>query len=415
MISGRNIEQQSRTPRSQCSLFKSCCNRAMWMCASNNAKCLLEVKQVIKDLYVHLQNGCQCSSTSATTIAVANSYLEQFYCMFKSATMVLEEQQAVIEKEKTDSESKSKLNDINLKKESRYYSSYTDGANISNFKELLVPLFKSLKMYEKALEYDATEQYMSEKTVTKLAVFENLNALYQIFNYYDLTGYAFQAVDLSLKYIRKYCPNGIAFHPDSENVIIANCNLISLNLKFGCLENAWIHFKHFFGDFNFEVCKITSYGMCLAFLLYCELMLRRRNGKLVCGKLKDFINCEYVSKNTIKRFSIKAAAYLLASRFPPALYKFDQSFCEFIQPCQMSAAVCQRWGFFKSCTSQSGNASDGSLDPMWYRFSVFNLFVESVELTTDFYSNIGLVSDSSYYFKLACSLYVSTLNLPWFV
>ena len=191
--------------------------------------------------------------------------------------------------------------------------------------------------------------------------------------------------------------------------------MITLYLKFGCLDNAKSHHKRFFSGYDFEdINQIDSYGLCLAFLLHCELTLRSRNGKQVADKLKEFIECKYLSTNTIKRFSIKARAYLLASRFPSAIYKFKSSLCEFIQPFQMALSICRRWNMFKTYDGDSV-ASNGAQDPLWYRFSVYNLLSESIEVITSLYSSFGVLTDASFYYKLSCNFFIFTLNLTGFV
>ncbi|KAF7489601.1 Separin [Sarcoptes scabiei] len=399
--------QKNDGPSGRCHLLQSITDRACWLKRVPSIDVKL-IKSVLDDFQTHLDSGCFCSSRSANYLAMAITEMELFTAMFKISARFLNEEETELKRKSDEIAEKKRnsINDVEINEESHFTSNYNKYISTANFKYLLDSLFEALEMFKKAFNADSKESILKSTLLNRLEILGNLNTLFQMFLYYGMEMQAFRTIDLAWWIVKKY------YKPqdDSEDIVMIKCNMLKLLLRLGFIDTSRSLYGKLFGHHEFEeIQKIDSFENAMIFLIYCEILLRSKNGKRVGEKLKIFLQSDYLKKNTIKRYLLKAMANALASRFPSSLYEFEPYFNEFCDPIQMSVGVCRRWKFFNLFFSN--NLQIENNDPLVYRFATFNLFAETFEDFMHFHMNNGMTTDPVFYYKLAINLYATTLNI----
>lgn len=370
-------------------------------------------KKVTDGFIKHLSQ-CSCAAKSTTKIAIASSYMQQFMILSNNVISNLDSidrESKNAEELKEREKAANYLSDFIGKPESKFNSNYANQVNFRYFNYLISPAIKALNYFQESFEDDKTEKRLSKLLISNTRVFTHFKALFQIFLYYDLEDYAYKTVSLALSFIQTYISKETNVLALSEDIQVIHCNMLRLLLNTGCIENVRSYFKQHFIEFNCDdIDTINTYGKGLIFLLHCEISLRLRRSSSVSKKLKQFIESEYLRMPSIKRFSLKIMALALASRFPSATYSFSDNFIEFVEPFQSSLSICRRWDLFHPV--RQGNIFD---DPLWYKFTVFNLVSETGDVFLNFYTGIGILADASHYFRQECNLYCFTLNIIRYV
>ncbi|KAH9497839.1 Separin [Dermatophagoides farinae] len=430
----------SKSRRStKCPLFESILKQAIWLKKQGITSQTYDqqiLDTIIDNFHEHLDSGCFCVARSFTYIALATTYLEKFYSMFQSSVLFMTEHESRLHKiaeEIRKEKEKNFINDLDVNDGSSFIAENNDIVNVSNFNRLMEHSFNAFRMYEKGLQLARKEEnIVNWKFLDRFGFLTNMNALFQIFSYYHLDIYAFKVLTFALTTIDQYYPqqqhslSGTALiavgenEIPNENIVLIQCNLLRLLLKFGFIKMAASYYKRFFGQMKFfeminneDIEWINSFERCMIFLVYCEISLRTRNGKQISIKLKQLIQSNYLQKSTIKRFLIKSMANSLATHFPSINYQFENYMNEFIEPTQMSVGMCRRWKFFamffpNTNTNQSSNIYN---DLWWIRFAVLNIFSNTFETFLDFNLNNGMNCDPVFYYKLAVNLFTVTMNL----
>lgn len=426
------LSQAPLMPKPKCNAFRDLIQKATWFRVEvQNYGSVEEPRKVAAGLIEHLNSSCRCTPSSSVQLIVASTFLHEFFLLSKVVIDSMNDlerelkekaeveggssQEATVEGgNKNDANGAEYKSDFNEKFESKFVSKVNNQVTIAHLKHLLKPALSSLSFYEKAFNCNQNDNALSGKIVTSSFVLSNLNALCQIFTFYDLPNFAFRAVDTACRYVQLLGPPNEAIKvklSSPEEVQITFCNMVRLLINFGCLNTAIAFFKRHFVDQNFETANIETFGQGLMFLLNVEIALRTRKSLACKDKLRSFLDSEYFTKNTIKRYSIKIMTLLLASKFPSAVYKFSNNFTEFSEPIQMAVSVCKRWKMLSSFFKPNPSQLEDQPDPLWYRYLMFNLVSETGEVFTHFFANAGMVSDSSFYYKMVLNLNVVTLNV----
>ena len=421
---------QVRKPPLKCPEFRSLLTDTPWLREeASQMKNLDLVRDVIDRFVDHASSACSCTFESSSKLLIASCYMQQFAILSKNAIASL----GTIEKDLKENPEENKANLDNLEisttaqtnkdyksdfqnelqLESKFVSNYNKQVNVENLKFMLSVALKALVNFEEAFIAHENQKpfiHLSEKSLNNIFVLPNLNALYQIFTFYDLESYAYRAAQVAISFCELYNTDDIL--DSAEEVLISYHNLCRGLLNFGSHQMASSFFKDSFPNYTCDkVESIQNFGQALIFLLATELNLRERKGKDYAKSLKIFIDSEYFSRNTIKRYAGKIMALLMAGRFPSATYKFKENFAEFLEPIVMTLSICRRWNIFPAFYKADCNTMQDQPDPLWYKFTIFNLMNEAGDIFELFYINTGLVIEAASYFKFLLHLQKISLNI----
>lgn len=411
MAPGETFKTVKPKKKPKCSNYVKLLNDAVWLKVPEECSTSLDQVRNVTNGFIKHIDDCKCSFKTSTKIVISSCFLEEFSVLFKNVTSHLDQiERLVIKQSEEKTEPQNYFSDFdNLKFESKFQSNINDQVSIKNFHFLIKPVLNAFKYLSQSLDDDVFEQCLSSELIINSNLLSNIITMYQIFFYYGMDNYAFESINLAISFIQKYKLLKSPIHCSIEEVQIIYCNMTKLLIHFGCFENAKEFFNCHFGDIeSFNLQSTNSYALSQIYLLKCEVFLRSRKGKECAEYLKEFISSEYVNKNTIKRFILKIMALILASKFPSITYKYCTDFSEFCEPIQNILSICRRWNLFAAFYN---NIESVYNDPLWVKFTIFNLFTEAADLYTNFLTNAGILIDASHYFKFQANLYTVTLNI----
>lgn len=408
-------------PLRNCALMGNARPKATWFLVEvQNYGSLQKTRQIAAALMVHLNLPCQCTALSQINLMAASTFLHEFLLLSKTVidSMNVIEQQL---KEAKEAETKAAVDyksDIGELNKSKFISTVNKQVTVAHLKRLLAPALSSLSFYEAALTANETDYGLVKKIITGSFVLSNLNALYQIFTFYDLPNYAFRAATLACKVAQMFfgptCDQQLSQVSliSPEEVQVTFCNMVYFLMFTGCLASAISFYERHFVEQPIDIARIETFGQALMLLLKVEISLRTQEETSIwANQLRLFLDSPYFKSNTIKRYAIKIMTYALASKFSSTEYRFSNEFTEFAEPAQMAATVCKRWKMLSSFFKHNPNQPEDQPDPLWYRFLILNVASKSGDDFFQFSANVGMVPDSAFYFKLLLNLNTVTLNV----
>lgn len=407
--------QAELSPDSKCSLIRLTMAKAVWL-KKQSCNDLDLIRLTIKKFNRHLTSGCFCVPRAGVHVAIATTYLEQYFIMLKNCMNNMNDiEKRMKEYQEKMNVKKNLINDIAQNDESGFTCYYNENVNTENFNQLVNILCLAFNSYQKAVDLDKIEKKLTRVFLNKMGrgILENLITLFEIFVYYGMYQFALKTARLSIIVVNSY----FNYRNDQEEITIIRCNFVKILLKLGFVDTAKNYYRSYFLHYVFteeNISEITSNSHSQIFLLNCELKLRiAKNSKVIGPLLYAFINGDYMKKSTVKRYIIKTMCFLLASRISCSFYKYDKYFIEFVEPIQLLVGMCRRWKMFQMFFSNNEYIEIN--DPWSIRFQTLNMFNESLEFFLDFHVNNGLTTDHIFYYKIGVNLFSITLNLLRFV
>ncbi|OTF72384.1 hypothetical protein BLA29_009440, partial [Euroglyphus maynei] len=247
-------DSKSSRRSSKCKLFETILKKAIWLKKQGITSETYDqriLNSTIDNFHQHLELGCFCVVRSFTYIALATTYMERFYSMFQSCVIFMNEHENRLHKTAQEirmEKEKNFINDLDFKDESSFIAENNDIINVSNFNKLIENLINALQMFEKGLQYGKKESMLNATFLDRFGILSNMNALFQIFSYYNLDTYALKVMNLSLSIVDQYySPLEIR----NEDTMLIQCNLLRILLKLGFVKVASSYYKRFFGHIKF--------------------------------------------------------------------------------------------------------------------------------------------------------------------
>ncbi|RWS07787.1 hypothetical protein B4U79_07582 [Dinothrombium tinctorium] len=243
----------------------------------------------------------------------------------------------------------------------------------------------AINSWEEAISF---QKNIDSNLLVKLNIAYNLIASFYAFECYGFVKYQLKAAKLLLD----LCP----FLIDQREVQLhAYYLIIKVHLENGLLNKAkWYLHK---AESLAQKLKNQSYESMLILLAKYEIALYSGNGEEYAEELNKFIQSDYLQKMTLNRYYLKGLALFLASQYPSTVYKFSQTFQEFLEPIQIAICILKRW--HRACfpsSDQKKREDNNESDPIWYRFAVCNFALKAYKSAITFYVNVGILHDLAF-------------------
>ncbi|CAG2167509.1 unnamed protein product [Oppiella nova] len=417
----KSATKKSVRSAKRCQLFADIVSAAVWV-HGVRADSRVAADSVLEMLTRHMLDGCTCVALSSTYLLIGNTHLERFLLNVNDFERKVDSEEKTSQTTTDCNNSHNPaINDIHVQKDSKLDSNVmpelVDMKNVSallapvdeavdhwslalasdNVSALLAPVDEAVDHWSLALASDVKSRVLSEEIVVKMRLYYNLYSVIEIYGFYKRFSSRFKATKLLNEFITQ-CSNKY-----SEMALIANYYLVTNYIHLGALRKAKASLIQITSSSSASAYQSMpdSFGKSLNLLAKCELNLMSGRPERAAKTLQLFLESDYLLKLTINRYYIKGLTLMLATKFTSQQFNFSKNFREFLEPIQMSVCILKRWHPWLSPNRANNEnvINSGDVDPLWYRYGVMSFAFDALTLSTNFYINIEIPSDSFHYYN----------------
>jgi len=356
------------------------------------------VLKSIKIFHQHLESNCKCIAKGSNTLLLACDFYQLFLVRLKNFNMKIESEEAKcnnkLSQDTSAEDDETRLtpaSNSHCKKPSKYDSyAFPYYVNFASQSSLLQLLKQSIKYFKETFSQE--EPDVQIKLIQGLRINAMLISCYYIFSCYHLFDYQYQTAKILIDINMRVMPE------EKEALLTAYHLMVKLYIENGAIGKAQRYLK--LSQALLKVMKKKNFETFESALIYldkCEIDLRLGKIKQSSESLKAFLNSDYLNRLTLNRYYLKGLALTIASQIPPSQYSYSNSFQEFIEPVQIAVCILKRWHrpFFVSPSDNKPKEmlDNIDVDPIWYRFAIYNFAFKAFSIANTFYLNIGFFLD----------------------